>query len=255
MIDHVGDISSRREPLIKQFSQENLKTVRHLEGLINRNILHVMKLVLEAPKIKDSWYGLECLKLLDHAIKTSISCTDLFKQLRFLEAAILSRHIIELCAAAIAIRKDESYLAEFLIEKKFDPMKSIGIAKKEIPEIGKLFGLISNHLVHVNPYSHGTTKTVEGEEISIKLSLTLFDVGLPQEEHKEMYVAYIELIHYLIQTAIEIIYFEKGEFRGFPVFLHPNEKHFVFGDEGYPNFSKRFERLFKEPDNDDSNSQ
>jgi hypothetical protein len=135
---------------------------------------------------------------------------------------------------------------DFLTGKNFESTRSLRIAKKHIPEIGELWGQISEHLVHVNPMSHGAAKEVKGDILSTKFHFSIFENELPSAEHKEMYVAYNEMIQYLIQATIETVFFIRIEVNGVSAFRHPNNQHVFFGSDGYSNFTKRFKKLFQE---------
>jgi hypothetical protein len=89
-------------------------------------------------------------------------------------------------------------------------------------------------------------KKLKNDGISIKFSFSVFDIYLPEDKHREMYIMYNELVLYLIQATIEIAFFERIEYEGLAAFKHPNNKDIILGQEGLTSFSKRFDTLFKE---------
>lgn len=237
----INELLAQKESLSKDFCLSNEKRINEIKLKIEQNISFQIKLAIEDTRIISNPRFLDALQLIDRATKINITCIELVQNLNFIEPTILTRNILELCTTAIAISKDDSKYKDFLTNKRFKSSKTIGVAELYIPEIGIIWGELSNFLIHINSSIHGAEKTLSEDSkfIQTKYSSTALETGIP-ENLVEPLLDHLELIADLIQYSIAIIFFQKETYKGIEGYLiSPNG--FLFGDTA----EKKFKRLYK----------
>ena len=242
-LNFITEAAHARHKLAETFYQNNINRLNSIEAKINRNIYHLIRIV-EIINESEKKCPVDCFQLIDRAVKLNKTCLGLIKQLNFVEAAILSRSLIEFCTTSIAIYKNKKTLEEFSANEKFNSTQTISIAKKYIPEVGKIWGEISNFIIHVNPEMHGAKKHIndDGEHVMTQLSFTCLETIIP--EHSEALLDHTELMTYLILYTIEIICLYKVEYKGIGGYAYPNKKTVLLGDSGKESFQRLYNKIY-----------
>lgn len=245
--DYLNDITTAaadKQRLSDEFCQKHSKRLADIQGKVNRNIYHALKLI-EPRYTSEKKFSLDCLQLIDRAIKINSTCLDLIRQINFVEAAILSRSIIEFCTTSIAIHKDTKTFDKFTSNKKFNSTSTIQTARKYIPEIGKIWGDISNYIIHVNPTMHGTKKHLDdyGEHVMTEFHFTCLENNIPEDT--DAMFDHIELMTYLILFTIEIVCLYKIKYKDIDGYAYPDKKTLLMGDSGEVSFKRLYKKIYK----------
>lgn len=244
-LQRIDSATAEKEKNKLEFNLQYQERIIDIQRKINRNIFHLLNL-LEPEYGGTDQINSDSLQLIDRAIKLNANCLELVKRIDFVEATILTRSIIEFCSTAIALSKDAKIYNAFSSSKNFDSAKTISKAKEFIPELGKLWGEISNSIIHVNQKMHGVQKFVDatgGDRIELKIfHVTCLESIVPEDA--EAILDHIELITYLILYTMEVVCFTKVEYRGIMVHAYPNKRTIVFGDTGQGSFAKLFTKIY-----------
>lgn len=225
----------------KEFSFKNKLVLSKIQRNIQENILHFINIYNS--DFSKCRRNLDCLQLLDQAIKLNSSCLNLIKQGDILESSILYRNIVELCSVAIAIKKDNAFYEKFTSKKDFKSTKTFIISNKYIKEIGKIWGNLSELIIHINPEIHGTKSHFDdyGNIIAIESHITCLDeIGYPLQ-NTVIILNQLDLITSIILYTMEIIIFD---IKDDGTYIYPNLNQIVINKSGAERYKAAFEKIF-----------
>lgn len=245
MTDFVNDVFIEREKKSKEFYLANKPRINEIKAKINRNIFHLLKLTTENQIGDNIEHSFDGLQLIDRATKLNITCIELIEDIKFVEAGIISRSVIELCTTAIAVCKVKNQFEKFIKNKKFDSPKTVSLAKKYIPEIGRVWGDLSNYIIHINSEMHGAKRHFDkdGNHTMTHFHLSAIEINIPENLTDALF-DHIELITYLILYTIEIIFYRKGTYHGIECFASHDKKYLIVGDSGHKSFKRLYEKIY-----------
>lgn len=106
-------------------------------------------LIRHLPKIDDKGSEATCARLLYSAAQTYTAAIEVARRGYPREHGALCRMIVEAIATVLAIAIDGGGALEKFNKGKLESTKTIGIAKKALPFIGQMNGMLSNSFVHV----------------------------------------------------------------------------------------------------------
>ena len=119
-------------------------------------------------KVDDKGSEATCARLLYSATHSYVAAIQVARKGYPKEFAALIRIIVEVLATVLAIAIEGAPTLEKFQNDKLQTTKCIGIAKKALPFIGELNGLLSNRFVHIGamhdtvdgarPYTRGDTR-------------------------------------------------------------------------------------------------
>lgn len=101
-------------------------------------------------KVEDQGSEATCGRLLHNAVHSYVAAIEVARKGYPRELGVLMRLIVESIATALAIAIDGGHALKKFHEGKLATTKCIGIAKKAVPFIGNLNGLLSNNFVHIS---------------------------------------------------------------------------------------------------------
>ncbi|WP_432475275.1 hypothetical protein ACRRRS_14915 [Brucella anthropi] len=109
----------------------------------------VTMLVRHLPNVEDHGSEATCARLLFSAAQTSVAALEVARRGYPREHGALSRIIVETISTVLAIVMDGGDALDKFYKGKLDTTKTVGVAKKALPFIGKLNGILSNSFVHI----------------------------------------------------------------------------------------------------------
>ena len=143
------------------------------------------------------------------AVDILISALHMARQRATMETLVLLRVALETGGTALHISRDVSAYEQYK-SGKYKSDNSIGCAKKEITNFGKIWGLLSDHAVHITELGYGPT--LEQDEhgslnptISIQYSII---GGQPFDDHKLL--SFISLVTAIVLKITEITLFQQS---------------------------------------------
>lgn len=247
MINYIEEIYEKRDKSSKEFCLTHVDRIYEIKCKINRVIFHQLKLIIEDENVRKLPPNLDGLQLIDRATNLSISCIKLIENTNFIEALILTRSIIELCTTAIAICKDEKMFANFLVNKKFESTKTISFANEYIPNISRVWGELSNYIIHINSPVHGTKKYTNEDNGYVMTSYrqTSIEAGIEENLIKPIF-DHSELMIYIIQCTIEVIFFHKAKYNGIDCLVSSDKKNILLGDNGLSGYERLYNKIYND---------
>ncbi|GAA5542397.1 hypothetical protein [Brucella sp. NBRC 113783] len=106
-------------------------------------------LVRHLPNVDDKGSEATCARLLNSAAQTYVAALEVARRGYPREHGALSRGIIETISTVLAIVMDGGRTLDKFHKGTLETTKTIGLAKKALPFIGKLNGSLSNDFVHI----------------------------------------------------------------------------------------------------------
>jgi hypothetical protein len=143
-----------RDQTAKAFDEANHDTLP--ETICSIGKVFSMHLILTAHDADLMGLRFEAFALSKAALDTLVSALHLARQRANIEVACLLRSALEVACTALHISTDPKSYENYL-EHNYQSTKAISAAKKRIPEVGGLWGALSQAAVHVNRRSHGPT--------------------------------------------------------------------------------------------------
>lgn len=111
-------------------------------------------LLLHLPQINDKGSEATCARLLFSAGLTYTAAIEVARRGYPREHGALSRMIVEAIATVLAIAMGGRDTLDKFHRGKLESTKTIGLAKKALPFIGQLNGMLSNDFVHIGIVDH-----------------------------------------------------------------------------------------------------
>ena len=108
-------------------------------------------LVRHLPNVEDQGSEATCARLLNSAAQTYIAALEVARRGYPREQGALTRIIVEIVSTVLAIVMDGGNALDKFHKGKLETTRTIGLAKKALPFIGKLNGILSNSFVHIGP--------------------------------------------------------------------------------------------------------
>jgi hypothetical protein len=141
-----------------QLKRDFPKVAASFDLAIGDDLIHVSDLVgktygILAPRFLQADFfdpnrGPTCARLLNTAMTTFLGCIHLARGGYRLQCMSLSRGILETVSTVINLMMEPD-ATEAFHAGKLQSTKSIGIAKKVIPDFGRIYGEFSNEYVHI----------------------------------------------------------------------------------------------------------
>lgn len=141
-----------------QLKRDFPKVAASFDSAIGNDLIQVSDLVgqaygILAPRfVKADFFnqnrGPTCARLLNTAMTTFLGCIHLARGGYRLQCMSLSRSILETVSTVINLMMEPG-ATEAFHAGKLQSTKSIGIAKKVIPDFGRIYGEFSNEYVHI----------------------------------------------------------------------------------------------------------
>jgi hypothetical protein len=141
-----------------QLKRDFPKVAASFDSMMERELIRVSDLIgkaygILAPRfLKADFFdqnrGPTCARLLNTAMTTLLGCLHLARGGYRLQCMSLSRSILETVSTVINMMMEPG-ATEAFHAGKLQSTKSIGIAKKVIPDFGRIYGEFSNEYVHI----------------------------------------------------------------------------------------------------------
>lgn len=171
--------------VINQLKRDFPKVAASFDSAIGDDLIQVSDLVGKAYSILtprfvqadffDQNRAPTCARLLNTAMTTLLSCIHLARGGYRLQCMSLSRGILETVSTVINLMVEPN-ATEAFHAGKLQSTKSIGIAKKVIPDFGRIYGYFSNEYVHIGSMHtnlNQTTPYKKGDEALGVIHLTM----------------------------------------------------------------------------------
>jgi len=127
-----------------------------------------------------------------------------------LEVQVLLRTALETGCASLLIHRDEHEREKYYSDagRPFRSQRAIGVAKREIACIGKLYGILSDVSVHVNRRAHGPRVVAIEDDGTIQLSIGPYASDLSMKE-EAVFLKLILLITFILVRLLELVTLEE----------------------------------------------
>lgn len=143
-----------------------------------------------------------------NAVDILISALHMARQRAIMETLVLLRVALETGGTALHISKDAIAYEQYK-NGKYHSTDSIKCANKDIPNFGKIWGLLSNHAVHITKLGYGPVLKQEEGNLSPTISIQYsIRAGHPFDDHKLL--SFISLIIAVVLKITEITLFQQS---------------------------------------------
>lgn len=162
-----------KDVLVNQLYRDGPAIAASFDKLAKEDIRQISSVMADALglvfrhiRLGEEDYKATCAALLSSALSTFIASIEVARHGHRRPYGSIARGIVEVLSTVIHIATEEGALERFH-EDKLQSTKSISVAKRAFPPFGPLYGMLSNHFVHINK-SHGmfepTVKFTKHEE-------------------------------------------------------------------------------------------
>lgn len=122
-----------------------------------------------------------------------------------LEAMVLLRTAMESgCASLHLHRNEEARRKYYSTISPFRSGRLVTEAKREIPCLGKIYGLLSNLAVHVDRCGHGARVEGHAADGTMRISLRLFEYSSSELEERTLLLL-IRLVALMLERFLELV--------------------------------------------------
>lgn len=142
--------------LINQISRDGPLIARSFDRLtagdikeISEAISPAMTLLFRYSIVDSQEYKPTCARLLSSALSAFLASIEVARHGYRRPYGAMARNVVEALATALHIAIEYSTLIEFHAGK-LQSTKSVAVAKRAIPPFGHLYGMFSEHFVHIN---------------------------------------------------------------------------------------------------------
>lgn len=162
-----------KDILINQISRDGPRIAKSFDDLTKEDIKKISAVVADAMSllfrhslVDSQEYKPTCARLLSSALSAFMASIEVARHGYRRSYGVMARNVVETLATVLHIAIEHSALPEFHSGRP-QSTKSIATAKKAIPGFGNLYGMFSNHFVHINQ-SHAALEPIisysSGEE-------------------------------------------------------------------------------------------
>lgn len=207
-----------------RIAHENASLGKDVEAEVGRLLwLHVAIGLSESSAI-ESGNSFEAYQLFQHSIDHLTASLDLTKLHYRLQIGVLLRTAIETACTATHIVGDEEAFRQYE-RQEYESTRSVTFAKQVVPDIGFLWGVLSQYVVHVNRASHGSqvSDTDEGaasRRITVDLGQRTLDLKAEQK-----LLSLIGLTSAVVYFLQQDVFFEGSNLGEFFVKLRGGKFH------------------------------
>jgi hypothetical protein len=174
-VDHESKqvIIVTKDILINQISRDGPLIAKSFDRLAKDHFREIsavladsMSLIFRYTIIDSHDYKSTCARLLSSAISAFIASVEVARHGFRRSYGAMARNIVETLATVLQIAVEPDSLDNFYAET-LQSTKSIATAKRVLPPFGQMYGMLSQHFVHINKAHAGLEPIVsykEGEE-------------------------------------------------------------------------------------------
>jgi hypothetical protein len=210
-----------KDVLVNQLYRDGPKIAASFDKLAKEDIREISSVMGDAMSLllrhlgPEEGYKATCAALIFSALSTFVASIEVARHGHRRPYGSIARGIVEVLSTVIHIATEEGALAKFH-EDKLQSTKSISVAKRAFPPFGPLYGMLSNHFVHINK-SHGMF------EPTVKFT--------EREEPFQFIISTMRAHVWLIYVVAELAFHEDLEERRYWKSVSANELHYDPSDE------------------------
>ncbi|WP_229428339.1 hypothetical protein [Microvirga pudoricolor] len=154
-----------KDIVINQIHRDGPHIAKSFDRIAENDLREISSVIADAVGLM--WHHLRfeaedfrstCAGLLNSALSTFLASIEVARHGYRRPYGAIARGIVEALATTLHIAMEPGALARFH-DGKLDPTKSVSAARKAFPPFGHLYGILSNHFVHINRAHSGLEPT------------------------------------------------------------------------------------------------
>ena len=196
-----------RNRTIEKFDLENKSALSDAQKEIYRALFPLMSWIVTQERMPSN-KSFHAYVLINKALNIIVSSLHLIRQRSTIEPLVLLRVALESACTAIHIYHEDQAYSDYQ-EQKYKSSNAVTYSKRYFKDIGKIWGDLSNKVVHINSSMFGPKVKINDEATYIQESSIKFDVieeAAPNLD--KMMLTYLCLISTILQKFVEIIFME-----------------------------------------------
>jgi SEC-C motif-containing protein len=211
-----------KDALVNQLFRDGPKIAHSFDKLASEDIREIsavfsdaLSLMFPHVDLEGTDYNATCASLLSSALSTFVASIEVARHGHRRPYGAIARGIAEVLSTVLHIAMEPDALSQFH-DGKLKSTKSISVATRAFPPFGLLYGMLSNHFVHINK-AHATF------EPTIKY--------VERDDPFNFIISTMRAHAWLIYVITELAFHEGVEERRYWKSLAPNELHYAPSEE------------------------